>query len=203
MSKDSARRRARIGAAIYREQVALEMWAAGRRNVEIAASIDVHPSSVDRIVARGLARRAEAEGPTVEAARELYLEQLRQLVAAHWPLATGTYRMPGADPDVPSPPPDVRSAEFVLKVVDKMAAVTAQGLASATRTGEGEVHLHVDIGQLDKQREQVLASLATVRDKGAIIDAELAEAGTDLDRLSGRKAIDDRPAPPPKKEQAA
>lgn len=199
---DKLRSMNRREAARERERIALEMFIRGRRYVEIAARIDVHPDSVPLIVKRGLERRASAEAPTVAAARQLYMEQLRELLRAWWPLASGTYV---ADADTGEMlPPDPKAAEIAIKLVDKLAAVSAQGVvADQQNLGKIDVVHSLDTSQVEGLRETIMSSLAALTAKSDTIEGEFAEVGHDFERAAGRTEIDTKPAPPPTREKAA
>jgi len=199
---DKLRSMNRREAARERERLALEMYIRGRRHVEIAQRLGVHPDSVSAIVRRALERRASEERPTVEAARVLYLEQVGELLRAWWPLATGTYV---ADEDTGEPlPPDPRAAEIVMKLIDKQAAAMAQGVVPDPRKlGEIDVVHRLDGSQVQDLRDQIMTSLAALGAKSGAVDAEFAEIGDDFDRAAGRTEIDHKPAPPPTREKAA
>jgi hypothetical protein len=196
--KDKTRQRMRRDSAIERERVALEMLVLGRRNVEIAEQIGVNPASVTKILQRGLERRATEEGPTVEAARALYLDGLRELKRAWMPLALGTFVID--DDTGTTVRPDPRAADIVLKILDREAA--AQGREIAPAPGQTNV-VNVFGSQADSLRDQIMASLANMADKTGAIQAEFAEIGTSLELASGREQPTDQPAPPTPGEEAA
>lgn len=199
---DKMRSMNRREAARERERITLEMFIRGRRYVEIAEAIDVHPDSVSGIVRRGLERRAAAERPTVEAARVVYLEQVSELLRAWWPLATGTYV---TDEDTGQTlPPDPKAAEIVMKLIDKQAAAMAQGVVPDPRKlGEIDLVHKVDNSQVQDLRDQIMRSLEAMAAKAGAIEGEFAEVGHDFETAAGRAEIDTKPAPPPTREQAA
>lgn len=189
-------------AARERERIALELFIRGRRHVEIAQRLDVHPDSVSAIVRRALERRAAEERPTVEAARVVYLEQVGELIRAWWPLATGTYVV---DEDTGQPlPPDPKAAEIVMKLIDKQAAAMAQGVVPDPRKlGEIDLVHKFDNSQVQDLRDQIMHSLAAMAQKADTIEGEFAEVGHNFDQAAGREALDTKPAPPPTREKAA
>lgn len=189
-------------AARERERIALELFIRGRRHVEIAQRLDVHPDSVSAIVRRALERRAAEERPTVEAARVVYLEQVGELIRAWWPLATGTYVV---DEDTGQPlPPDPKAAEIVMKLIDKQAAAMAQGVVPDPRKlGEIDLVHKFDNSQVQDLRDQIMHSLAAMAQKADTIEGEFAEVGHNFDQAAGREALDTKPAPPSTREKAA
>jgi DNA-binding CsgD family transcriptional regulator len=199
---DKQRSMNRREAARERERIALELFIRGRRHVEIAERLDVHPDSVSAIVRRALERRAAQERPTVEAARVVYLEQVGELIRAWWPLATGTYVV---DEETGEPlPPDPKAAEIVMKLIDKQAAAMAQGVVPDPRKlGEIDLVHKIDNSQVQDLRDQIMNSLAAMAQKAGAIEGEFAEVGHDFERAAGRVEIDTKPAPPPTREKAA
>lgn len=198
-TKDKARQLARRAGVAERERIALEMYVKGRRNSEIAERLDVHTASVSHIVHRALERRAAEEGPTVAAAKKLYLLRVEELLRAWWPLATGTYL---ADEDTGEAlPPDPKAAEIVMKLIDKIGAVQARGIGAEPEK-LGQIDLKIEL-QPDKLREQIMQSLDLAARKSQAVDAEFTEVGASFEQAAGREAIDTKPAPPPTREEAA
>jgi hypothetical protein len=189
MTKEEVRSRERVRAAQERERVALKMYLEGQTHVAIGAAIGRASGSVSRIIDAGVARRAAEDKTTVEAARFLYLERLHLLLGSWWPLATGTYFVEEGEPPLP---PDPKAAELTLKIIDRIAAATAKGVAPTSNENNVHIHLHQD-----GQREEILNNLATMAAKMHQVDGELADVGTSVDLLSGKTIIDSRPAPPP------
>lgn len=193
--KAVAEARARqVETARERERVILEDWLLGVPVAETAAKLGLKsPASVTRGRQRGIERRAAEEGPVVEDARARYLGQLEMLAAAWFPLALGRYK---PDPDGDPLPPDARAAEVLLKILDRIAAGTAKGITPDPKGGDINIFLGSS-EQRDTAIGTILQGLAGVADKMYDVEGELASANTTLDQLTGRAAIDDRPAPPP------
>lgn len=191
--KVAAELRARqVETARERERVILEDWLLGIRVAETAAKLNLSPSAVSRGRVRAIERRAAEEGPTVEKATDLYLGRLELLVGAWMPLALGRYRPEeGADPL----PPDARAAEILLKVLDRIAHASGKGIAPNPKHGDVNIFLGSS-EQRDTAIGQILEGLSGVAAKMYDVEGELAGANTTLDQLTGRAALDDRPAPP-------
>lgn len=194
MGMSPARLRRHQQEALVRESRALEMYARGARSADIAAEIGVTANYVSRLVARALERRAQEEGPTVDAARTAYLLRTEAMVQALMPVALGG----GTNDDGTPRLPDARTGELLLKVLDRQLAVQSQAggqaIAAAQDQQRIDLHLHVDHGQ--SLREQIEAQLAETRAHMRVVDGELAQVGTELDRLSGHPELDSRPAAP-------
>lgn len=189
-SADKARSILRRLAAQERERIALEEYVKGKKYREIGMRLDVTEGAAHKIVHRALARRAEEEGPTVDAARVLYTARLEHLMSQWMPYADGTYT---ADPDDDSPVrPDARVGELVLKALDKWAAV--MGVRAAVPAGNGEPG-GLGPDEAAVQINIVLAQLATVREKARVVEGAFTATGArDAARLG---ADDSKPAPPP------
>jgi hypothetical protein len=182
----------RVKAAIERENRVLGMIVAGKTSNQIAEEVGCHPGTVRGIVDRGLARRAEEMSPIIERARELHVERLTGLFAAWHPLATGTYEVDGL-----YPPPDVRAAEILIKIMDRLAAVSAgikPPVSQTTTINNLLVTIPDDAGTA---RNTILAQLAATAAKLNVVDGELADAGTSVEALTGQAEYDARPLPPP------
>jgi DNA-binding CsgD family transcriptional regulator len=177
------RRRMRREAAIIREGDALQLFAGGLTYQEIAADLRVALSTAHRLVSRGLARRAETEGPVVEQARALFLLRIEQMMHAWMPLALGK----GLDADLRPRSPHEGAAKIVLGLLDRFADVNP-GLRAA---------LKLDLGDAPQTPDEAIAliaaRLAAISVKERVVEGELAAAGTDLDRLASG---DDKTAPP-------
>lgn len=187
-------RRKRV--AIWRESEALRLLVAGMRQVDIAKELGVSQGAVSFMIRRGLERRAAEEVETVEQARVIYKDRLMLLLQAFLPLATGTF----TDSDTGlAAPPDVRSGELALKIIQQLAAVDALALGEAVREGS-KVEVNVNLGVVANDqglRDQIMEQLAEVRRHALVVDGHLIDAGTDLDSLTGRPELDSKPAPPP------
>lgn len=178
------RRRMRKDAAIIREGDALQLYASGKTYAEIAADLRVALSTSYELVKRGLARRAETEGPVVEAAKALYLERVEILVQAWMPRAIGK----GLDADLQPMPPNEAAAKIMLGLLDRYADVQP-GIRQALKLDLGDAR---PVSGADAIAA-VMASLARVTHKGEIVEGELAAAGTNLAHATNG---DDRMSPP-------
>jgi len=188
----SARIAARTEAAIIREDVALEMYASGAKITEIGAElasrfeVTAHQASVDRLIRRGLARRAAQEPEKVKVARQMLADRYNRMFEAHMPYALGDA----------TGVPDVRSAELVLKVLDKIAEIYGVKVAPPVQESNTTININVPSGA-DQARTDILNALARERDKHLVVEGHLAAAGTGLLELTGGTAEDDTPGPPP------
>lgn len=189
MTNEEVRSRDRVRAAQDRERIALVMYREGKTHAAIGEAIGRASGSVSRIITAAVARRAAEDKPTVDEARWVYLDRLTALLGSWWPLATGTYFVDEGEPPLP---PDPKAAELALKIIDRIAAATAKGVAPTGNENNVHIHLHQD-----GQREEILNNLATLAAKMHQVDGELADVGTSVDLLSGKTVIDSRPAPPP------
>ena len=197
---------ARSHQVIERENRALDMVVKGMTTRAIAAELEMSPGAVSVMIRRALEYRAEAARGTVEQARALILERYERLLERWWPLATGDY----VDPDTQSSenPPSPRALDAVLKILEAMAKLTGADKGRvetpAPATFTGGIHVH---STQPVEREEAIASvlgiLATARQKHTTIEGQLADARTSLAELTATGHGDDRPAPPPRKGEAA
>lgn len=178
------RRRMRRDAAIIREGDALVLFAGGKTYKEIAADLKVALSTAYELVKRGLARRAEMQGPAVEEARALFLLYIEQLLSAWMPRAMGK----GLDADLRPIPPSEGAAKVVIQLLDRFADVNPGLRAALNINLEGDVPLT----SLELVAS-IQAGLQRIADKERVVEGELAAAGTDLGRATGG---DNRTAPP-------
>jgi hypothetical protein len=196
--REESKRRLNLRARQHRESDALQLFAQGLANAEIARRMGCHPDTIPRMVTRALANRAATEGPTVEEARALYLTRMDQLVAAWTPLALGSLRMD--DWDMSELTEDQRAvyrrpskdaAEVLLKVLDRIAAVSGvQNVKPVQPGGNTDSEQHPD-----SLRAEILATLLAVRDKQRAVEGAL--AGTTVAIEGTVVETDDKPAPPP------
>ena len=194
----AARRRLRREAAIIREDFILERYAAGDRVADIAAQVAQRYGSCSishlyEVIPRALARRAAAlEEHTVEQARALYVERLEMLLSAHMGRALGTPFDPSTMTD--AVPADLRSAVFVLGVVERIAEATG----GKERPARGGVNVNVFAipDDPDRARERVLVELAKERDKIRVVEGHLVAVGSTLTALTEGDGTDDRLPPP-------
>lgn len=190
LTSEEVRSRTRVLAAQERERIALVMYREGKTHAAIGAAIGRASGSVTRIIAAAVARRAAEDQPTVDEARWVYVDRLTALLASWWPLATGAYFVDEGEPPLP---PDPKAAELTLKIIDRIAAATAKGVAPDSKD-VNNVHIHL---HQDSAREEILGNLAAMAAKMHQVDGELADVGTSVDLLSGKTVIDSKPAPPP------
>lgn len=187
-----------------RELTAFQLYVTGTEHREIAQRMGILPGSpwhareyqVRELIRKALERRAVEAGPTVAAARALYVERLEKLVNAYLPRAVGAIIDPVTG--LPSTP-DLRAAEFVLKTLRDKAAVEGVGAPK-------EVNVNVRVEQPDDRRaaeRKILADLMSLRIKHEVIEGELAEQGTGLDLIAGGVHEEHRPGPPPQLEDVA
>jgi hypothetical protein len=194
----ASRRRLRKEAAIVREDFILERFAAGDRVDEIAAKVAGRYGSCSRshlyeVIPRALARRAEAlDQHSVEQARALYVERLEMLLSAHMPRALGVPFDPSTMTDAVAP--DLRSAVFVLGVVERIAEATG----GKERPVRGAVNVNVfNIpDDPERARERVLAELAKETEKLRVVEGHLVAVGSTLGTLTDGHDANDRLPPP-------
>lgn len=193
--RDKTRQIHRRESARAREQIVLTRVAQGVRHSEIAQEVGVNPASITAILRRGLERRAAEEGPSVEAARQLYLMQCWELLHAWMPLALGTFVTD--DETGATAPPEVRAAGIVLQLIDKIAAASGREIVPEQgKLGRIDLVHSVEPNQVNTLRDQIMASLAQIAGKATVIEAEFAEGGHSFDQAAGRQEADRRPAPP-------
>jgi hypothetical protein len=187
-----ARQVRRTEAAVIREDFALRMFASGETVADIAAAlsrtfnISAHQGSVYRLIRRGLAHKAAQQPEYVANARQMLLDRYDRMFEAHMPLAVGTT----------TGVPDVRSADLVLKVLDKIAEIC--GVKVAPPVVEQHTTFNITVpGEADRARADILSALARERDKHEVVEGHLAAAGTGLRELTGGVVENDRLGPPP------
>lgn len=178
------RRRMRKDAAIIREGDALVLFAGGMTYKEIAVELRVALSTAYELVKRGLARRAEMQGPAVEEARALFLLYIEQLMGAWMPRAVGK----GIDADLQPIPPSEGAAKIVIQLLDRFADVNPGLRAALNINLEGDIPL-TSVELVASIQE----GLRRITAKERVVEGELAAAGTDLGRAANG---DDRTAPP-------
>lgn len=191
----TARKNRRYAQRVADEDAALQLFVEGLTVAQIAASLRHSREHAYDLVERALTRRAEEVAPeVVDNARVLYTEGLRRLYESWMPRALGSEARvdPNTGPQDAVPPSD-RAAEMVLKILDRLAAVN--GVQGPPKRVEMDVTVHTP-ADIHSARDEILASLNTIRDKSTVIDGHLAAAGAQL-RDNDQLAIDDRPAPPP------
>jgi hypothetical protein len=199
-SEENARaRRARLrkNTTEIREDFILDRYAGGWRVADIAQACLEHfgvtasTEAVYRAITRGLARRAELrEGQ--EEALERYLQGLEKIIAAHMPRAVG-----GRDEDGGLIVPDTRSADIVLKALDRMAEATG-----ARKRPEQHIHNTNTVvlapgADRSAAEAEVLRRLEDERQKHLTVEGHLANVGTGLDALTTGEQRNDTMAPPP------
>jgi hypothetical protein len=188
-----ARQKRRNEAAIVREDRALTLFAQGLTVPEIARTIGMefdmaaHEPTVHRIIRRGLERRAAEQPEEVAIARAMILDRYEAIFNAHMPLAIG------AETGVP----DVRSADVVLKVLDKQAEVLGVRKAPPTEGLINNGNIIVAPGNADLARAAILAALQAEAEKHVTIDGHLAAVGTGLRELTEGEEENDTLGPPP------
>lgn len=208
-SADKSRSILRRLAAEERERRALELYIKGKKFADIGDALDVTEGAAWKIVHRGLARRAEQEGPTVEAARVLYTARIEHVMSALMPLADGSAR-DKTDPVTGEVTErgwgNVRAAEILLRYLERWGEVN--GVRAAIPKGDGPDspdNPELATGPMSPQQAAiqvnvVLQQLATVREKAKTIEAVRSAAGLIID---GDFDADDKPPPPPGLEIAA
>lgn len=199
------RARLRKQAAAIREDAALDLYAAGVLVPDIARQIahrfgvqQLTPGGMYSVIQRGLARRAAMRATADETAVERYREHIEQLMAVWMPRALGL----GVDDDGERRVPDLRAAEFVAKLAEKLAE--ADGAKRRPEyVPEPAPTTTVTVFQLqgDDERQKVTAailhSLGKEAEKHKTIDGHLAAVGTELQALTGGPQHEDTMAPPP------
>lgn len=191
VDKDKARSVLRRLAAEERERIALELYVKGKTFREIGMAVDRAEETARRIVHRGLARRAQEEGPTVEAARVLYTARLEHLIGAWMPLADGSWMADNRDPDDPPARPDARAADITIKLMEKWAEVTG---ALAPRPAPEDEQSGTTLPEsVDKARQQILLALVSIRDKQTVVEQAMSSVGATIEGT----IVEDTPGPPP------
>lgn len=181
---EAVRRRRRREASIMREELAIELYAKGKTSTQISEAMFEAfgvklTGNIPELVRRGLYRRMQANTPNVEAAKELFEIMYRKLVEAYMPRALGEV----LDPETGmNSPPDLRAAEFALRVMDKWGVV--RGAISPPRQGDVNLYLHQAAPpDAETQRSRVMDALQQERAKQMEIEGALA----------GTPAADDGP----------
>lgn len=204
--EESNRVRLRKKAAAIREDFALDLYAAGMLIPDIADRLAAQygvqrltNSGMYQVVQRGLARRAAMRASAEDtAAIERYRGHMEALMAVWMPRALGL----GNDPDGEPRVPDLRAAEFVAKLAEKLAEADGAKRAAAY-IPEPEPTTRITVFQLNGDEERSKVTAAILRDLGKeaekhkVIDGQLAAVGTELDALTGGPEHDDTLAPPP------
>jgi len=182
-------------AAQERQNKVLEMLVAGYTNMQMAGALGVASSTISRDVEAVLERRREETNPDLVRAREIHALRLGQLLAAWWPLATGTYEIENERTgEADTLPPDPKAAEVVLKILDRMAS----GGLPQPETNVTNVGVFVgNVLEKDAAVSKIMTTLAQIADKRDAIEGELANVGTTVGQLTGTEQADDRPPPPP------
>lgn len=171
----AVRRRRRAEASAMREELAIELYAQGKTNQEISDALFARyrvrlASEIPALVRRGLYRRSAANQASVAVAVELLDTYYRGFLEVYMPRALGQVR----DPDTgQSSPPDLRAAEFALRVLDKWGAV--HGAVAPPRAGETHLHLYQAPPDADAQRRAVMEALASEHSKQMEIEGALAD----------------------------
>lgn len=178
---EAARRRRRALASVVREDIALELYVRGKRSVEIEDELQAQTGSrchgnIPELIRRGVYRRLQANRQTVEEAKQMMLAQYRPLLETYLPRALGETTDPETGERLP---PDVRAAELVLKVLDKVGQVT--GAMAPPRAGDLNLNLNIGgpppdadtarrlaLEQLDRQRQKLLEIEGQLGDTPAV-----------------------------------
>lgn len=192
----SRRRRLREFRRRQDEDRALELFVEGKSHADMAAELKCSRDHTYTLLRDAMERHALASEATADEARVVYLMSLRRLMESWMPRAIGQ----GLDVDLQPAPPDLRAAEFVLKVLEKVAGAT--GVTQAPKRVEMDVTIHKP-DDIDAARDDILQSLVNIRNKAVTIEGHLADAGTSIGDATGHTAPDDRPAPPPQREISA
>jgi hypothetical protein len=160
----ATRRRRRAEAAIMREELAIEMWAAGATSAAISQALYDRwgvrlTSAIPELVRRGLYRRVEEGSANVEEARERFRVVYARMLRTWLPLAS---------PEHEGDTPDPVAADRVLKIMRDWGVV--EGVVAPPRSGD--INLNVLNGvQMDDEemRAKVLASLAAESEKQQLV----------------------------------
>lgn len=193
-SSDAVRRRRRQEASIAREELAIELFAQGKTSAQISETLFERfgvrlESDIPGLVRRGLYRRVENGSANHEAARELFVQQYRELIEVYMPRALGHLD----DPETGlKTPPDLRAADLVLKVLDKLGVVL--GVVAPTRSGDINLNILNVPGDADVARAKILDSLQ--RDMAKQKQIEGALAGTPATLTEHPDAQDGKILPP-------
>lgn len=142
--KGAAARRQRRDPLVKAEQERriLAMWIAGESPSSIADSVGLSESTVQRVRKAALQEAVPARDAKAEELRELELQRLDELQAAHWAIATNPMLYAGGTH---------KSAGIVLSCIDRRAKML--GLDAPVR-----VDARVQ-GQLDAEIEQLIEQL--------------------------------------------
>lgn len=180
---EAVRRRRRMEAAIAREELAIELWAAGKTSVEISKALYDRfqvrlTSSIPELVRRGLYRRVQEGSEDAEIARELFRVRYQGLLSKWYELATST-------------PPDPKAADIVLRILRDWGVV--EGIVAPPRSGDINLNVLNGVTMEDEGavRARVLASLAAERDKQQVVKTIEGESFTSA------QEHDDGKTPPP------
>ncbi len=172
-----------------RESEVLALLVSGAQVPVIARAIGVHEGSARHIIKRALINRAAQEGPTVDAARAIYVDRLELLLSRWLPRAMGEDTNSSGDPVEP----DSRALDAALKIMERLGQLNGVTPHQAPST---TVNVSVNMpDDADQARARILAHLDAMRQKQNAIEGELANAGTSLHAIEGT-AIEDRPPPP-------
>lgn len=194
----AARFRLRKDAAMMREAFFVRLYASGERMADIAEKMRAEFGSCSlahlyEMRDRALARLAEQlDAQTREQARALYVYRMEMVAAALVPRALGT----AFDPETmaESTQPDVRAAELLVRVWEKVAEATG----GKERERRPAVNLNVFNlpDNPDQAREAILAGLAAEAQKLRTVEGHLVAAGSTLHALTEGEEPDDRmPSP--------
>lgn len=169
-----------------REELAIEMWAAGKTAAQISEAMNARwgvrlTSSIPELVRRGLYRRVQEGAEDAEVARELFRERYRLLLSRWFPLAA---------PSEETETPDPKAAEIALRILRDWAVI--EGMVAPPRSGDINLNIlnGVDMGD-QEARDKVLASLAAERAKQQVVRTIEGESFTAEDEH------DDGKTPPP------
>lgn len=203
--KRRGRRFIRSATTIEREHRALSLLVKGMSQRQIAAELEMSEGGVSMLIRRALAYRADAFGPTAEAARTLLLERYERLLERWWPMATGDY----VDPTQIDGEgvPNIRALDGVLKILKEIGDITGAAkpapIAPPAPSFTGGIHVHsTPQSEIEGLKAGILATLAATRKKGEVIEGHLADARTSLAELDGGDP-DDKPGPPRRKADDA
>jgi hypothetical protein len=161
---EAARRRRRAEASIMREELAIEMWAAGKTSKQISEELfrryNVKLSSgIPELVRRGLYRRVEDGAQNVELAKERFRELYARMLRRWLPLAA-----PEDDNDTPDP----KAADVALRVMRDWAVM--EGAMAPPRSGDINLAILNGVQMEDAEmRAQVLNSLAAEKAKQQLV----------------------------------
>lgn len=142
--KGAAARRQRRDPLVKAEQERkiIAQWIAGESPASISESVGLSESTVQRVRKAALQRTTPLRDEKAEELRELELQRLDELQAAHWMIATQPLMFAGGTH---------KSAGVVLSCIDRRAKML--GLDAPVRA---DVRVQ---GQLDAEIEQLVAQL--------------------------------------------